>query len=341
MDCSYKYLVTVLLFQAALFNWPSASADVSVNTFNAGNTISASAMNDNFAAMKAAIENLQATVTNLQSKVTSLESERASQQATINTLQNNSVLALNGYLRLETDSRGYATARFDAVNVQVTNGTPINVHGPSALNGLGNLIVGYNSDATSGTLLCNLGSDYTAQPACELAGGVWGFNFKTGSHNLVVGEKNSYSSHAGVVAGDGNRITGLGSVAFGNLNTASGLYSSVSGGYTGTASGANSSVSGGYLSAASGTASSISGGYLSAATGYYSSVFGGALNTASGNYSSVSGGYSNTADGFTSSISGGFGNTASGNYSSISGGTGGSVSGEYDWRGGSSYFSDF
>jgi len=74
--------------------------------------------------------------------------------------------------------------------------------------GTGNLIIGYNETG-------NLNGDD-----------------KSGSHMLVVGRGNSYSSYGGIVAG--------------LSNTTSGIYSSVSGGYNNTANGDWASVSGGY-----------------------------------------------------------------------------------------------
>lgn len=92
-----------------------------------------------------------------------------------------------------------------------------------AINGLGNLIVGYN----------------------ELRGAGW-TDERTGSHNLVVGKRQNYSSYGGLLAGQGNTTSGeYSSVISGFRNTASGHYSSVSGGHGNTASGTASSVSGG------------------------------------------------------------------------------------------------
>ncbi len=93
------------------------------------------------------------------------------------------------------------------------------------LSGRGNLIIGYNAK----------GSD-------QGAGDV-----RTGSHNLILGDRNSYSSSGGLVVGYDNVI--------------SGLYASVSGGSQNKASAGCSTVSGGANNKASGNASSISGGY--------------------------------------------------------------------------------
>ena len=103
------------------------------------------------------------------------------------------------------------------------------------VNGLGNLIVGYNEPD--------------------------GTDDRTGSHNLVVGRHHSYSSHGGFVAGENNRVSGASaSISGGWGNFASGTHASVSGGRLSIASGLGASVSGGQENMAAGVAASVSGG---------------------------------------------------------------------------------
>ena len=87
------------------------------------------------------------------------------------------------------------------------------------INGKGNLIVGGKS------------ADVAANP---------------GSHNVIIGYKNKYSSYGGLVAGYGNEI--------------SEEFASVTGGYSSVASGPHSPVTGGNGNIASGWYSSIGGG---------------------------------------------------------------------------------
>ena len=184
------------------------------------------------------------------------------------------------------------------------------------VNGLGNLIVGYN--------------ELRGDPTDD----------RSGSHNLIVGSQQSYGSYGGLLAGELNRISGpFASVSGGYGNKAIGDHSSISGGNNSTASGEESSVSGGGSNTASGVQSSVSGGFNNEASGTGSAVSGGDDNNASGWCSSVSGGRTNVASEYYSSVSGGFNNTASGDRSSVSGGDHRSVGDTYDWRGGS-YFSD-
>lgn len=171
------------------------------------------------------------------------------------------------------------TTAFTGCNVQITNGLgatdgnpndPGNNNDDAVVNGLGNLIIGYN------------GFDTTT----------------SGSHNLVIGDGNSYSSYGGIVAGLSNTI--------------SAPYTTISGGYGDTASGTNSSIVGGVENTASGA---------------YTTVICGSENTAKGTNSVVTGGVSNLASGELSCITGGEANTASGSGSADVGGTQNAVSG--------------
>ena len=109
-----------------------------------------------------------------------------------------------------------ATLSITGVNVQIVSGSGYTDDGTrgeipnvTTLTGLGNLIIGYNASGNT------LG-----------AGDV-----RTGSHNLILGDQNNYSSFGGLVAGIDNASTNIyASVSGGYGNTASGQYASVSGG---------------------------------------------------------------------------------------------------------------
>ena len=165
---------------------------------------------------------------------------------------------------------------FDACNVHIRSGSGDTF---GAVNGTGNLIIGYNE---------NDGSDT-----------------KSGSHNLVIGADHTYTSYGGLVAGFNNAVTGT--------------YASVSGGQANLASGFLASVSGGEVNHASGTAASVSGGRHNVASAASVSVSGGQNNLASSTTSSVSWGARNTASGGSSSVSGGQANEASNNFDSVVG----------------------
>lgn len=222
------------------------------------------------------------------SQVNALEARIATLEANITNL----MALLNGVTR-EQD-----TIRFSGVNVQVVSGSG---ETEGEVNGLGNLIVGYNEERLLG-------------------------NDRTGSHNLIVGKRHNYSSYGGIVVGNSNAISGdYASVTAGAGNEASGSYSGVSGGASNEASGSYSSVSAGNINTASGVDSSVSGGFF---------------NTASGNRSNVSGGSENTASGEGSSISGGYKNQTASARSTIGGGANRAVIGDDDWRAGSLWEND-
>jgi hypothetical protein len=176
---------------------------------------------------------------------------------------------------------------FSGVNVHINNGTGTTDGEP---NTYGNLIVGYNEIRTDDV------------------------NFRSGSHNIIVGVKHNYSSYGGLA-------TGL-------YNTISGDYSSVTGGTGNTASKFGASVSGGNKNNASGIFSSISGGFLNNSPGNYTTISGGSHNESQGVCASVGGGYSNIAHGMGSFVGGGGGeasedgNVAFSHFSTIVGGTG-------------------
>jgi len=130
---------------------------------------------------------------------------------------------------------GQDTIRFSNMNVQIVNGSE-NTSG--TVNGRGNLIVGYN--------------ELRSLPYVD---------DRSGSHNIVVGSYQNYSSAGGLVAGSWNTISApYTSISGGSGNVSSDVYASVSGGAGNTASGGWASVSGGVGNEASYYYASVSGG---------------------------------------------------------------------------------
>ncbi len=145
------------------------------------------------------------------------------------------------------------------------------------VNGLGNLIIGYN--------------EFSGGPA----GFLLGTEDRTGSHNLVVGPEHSYSSYGGLVAGVNNRVGDKADELLLGFPLLLGPYSTVTGGRDNHASGLAASVSGGRDNAATNESSSVSGGFQNLATGDRSAVGGGWNNAATGSRTTVSGGAHRTA----------------------------------------------
>ena len=125
-------------------------------------------------------------------------------------------------------------ARFTGVNIQLVNGGG-STGAINTINGLGNLIIGYDLPRDASPSECSDGQ-YSDQLACEGAGQTWAMSHKTGSHYLVIGDWNNYSQFVGLVVGRQNAVNGpFSSVTMGKWNRASGWFSSVSGGADDTA----------------------------------------------------------------------------------------------------------
>ncbi|MGA7703811.1 MAG: hypothetical protein WB998_02830 [Solirubrobacteraceae bacterium] len=171
---------------------------------------------------------------------------------------------------------GKPTVEFSALNVQIVNG----MASEATTNGEGNLIVGYDEK-----------------------GGV-----QTGSHNLLLGGGNSYSSYGGLIAGTGNSLTSS--------------FASVLGGSQNVAGGGNSTVLGGYGNRAASSFSTIGGGCSNLAGAGMLPVSANCSNTASypAGFAAVLGGSGNQASATAASASGGDFNLASDPYASVDGG---------------------
>lgn len=232
---------------------------------------------------------------------------------------------------------GKPTIRFSGVNVQVVNGE----NKEASVNGEGNLVLGYDETGISGTGLC---STFVPPPPAT----------QTGSHNLILGSEQSFTSYGGIDAGTCNTISGpWATVLGGDLNTANGgeRYggASVGGGKSNTATGEWSWIGGGESNHTIGGINSISGGSENTTEEYGEpSILGGKRNTASGTGATIDGGelnnatqgawigggQENTASGEQASVAGGRKNSATGTGSSVSGGFSNLASGELAWVGG-------
>ena len=201
------------------------------------------------------------------------------------------------YMRIVQLSDGQGgkckAVRFTGVNVQVVNG----LGSTATKNGLGNMIVGYLEAGLP------LGDD------------------RTGSHNLVGGTLNSYTSWGGMVVG--------------RANTSGAPWASVSGGAGNIAGAPDASVGGGYLNEVTGNYGWAAGGGQNIVWGEYGSACGGTLNAVGGINAAVVGGFGNTSDGEVSTVTGGEGNLAHGPRSAVGGGFNRSAPGSHDWAAGS------
>jgi hypothetical protein len=292
-------------------------------------------LNDELAATQEELADTQTFLTVVLGALSGVSSTQASNQIRLAGLENDVddleaevIAGLSDYLGVD---RSTDSVIFEGANVFVRSGAGST---SAAVNGLGNLVVGYDEDG---------GDD------------------KSGSHNLVIGPDHTYSSYGALISGEdhvasapsvsvtgglsntagadyasvaggyGNEASGRGAaVAGGSFNDATALYAAVSGGGANLASGDYSSVTGGVRNTASGYHGWIGGGRWGLASGQFSSVAGGGSsasgNEAFGDYSSVLGGLDNLASGDGASVAGGRENTASGDHASVLGGAGVEVS---------------
>jgi hypothetical protein len=188
----------------------------------------------------------------LEKRVAALEALVKSLQQT-NSGQAAEIAALNArLLAVEGKTAPISVAGTDFViagkNVFIVDGSGAT----ESDSGLGNLTIGYN--------------------ALRAVGG----DLRTGAHNLILGDRNNYTSYGGLVAGDSNTISRpYATVTGGSANTASGYAATVCAGSFNTASGVQASILGGKFNTASGDNSSVGGGNHNQAQADDSSVSGG------------------------------------------------------------------
>ncbi len=268
------------------------------NTFVANTPAVAAEVNGNFGAVEAAVDDNNARIAALEATIASLQNTINSLSSRLTIVENNTVLELDGLLQFSM-FKGYPTAEFTGVNLQINNGIGSTTSG----NGLGNIIIGYNEASNFAPEFCS-DPQYTTSVTCIGNLQMWGRNVYRGSHNLVLGSSNSYDDSAGIVAGI--------------YNVMNNDLASVIGGERNISSGYKSMVLGGRENIASGISSTISAGVKNQAIGIYSGVIGGAFNQSIGQ-SSTSGGNNSRALGLRSTVSGGSNRTASGDYDWVAG----------------------
>lgn len=287
-----------------------ANAEVALHVFQPGERATAADFNANFNNLKLAVEAAERRNVELQNRIRNLEAALSNVRAL------NSVLSVEGV-------NGVRTVRLTGVNLQVVNG----LSRTETINGAGNLIIGYDEpNSFTSKPICSQARALnraliTDEAGCLAAGGVFSTQHKSGSHNLVLGTQNGYSSFGGIVGGRFNYINEIFASVLGGVdNRASGQFSAIVSGQGHLAQESGATVLGGIGNQALSRNSSITGGVGNLATGENSSITGGERNTASGRTSTVAGGLLNTASGQGATVAGGRNNVASGANSTIAGG---------------------
>lgn len=228
-----------------------------------------------------------------QTEVTSLQGQVRTLTSEVSALES----LLTGVTRATVN--GYETLQISGENVQIVNGDGTE----ESENGLGNLILGYNDSA----------------------------GVQSGSHNLVLGTGQAYTSYGGIVGGQWNTVTSPYAIVGGEYNRINDDSSSIVGGcdnITGSGvvptgpcpSSGDEAIVGGLSNDATGVASTIGGGQSNTASGAVAGVSNGLSNLASATLAWIGGGYSNHASDNEAVITGGGHNSASGEVSTVVGG---------------------
>lgn len=233
----------------------------------------------------ALIEQQQAAIEQLQATVATLSSENAELKSDMAFVKENTVEGLADYIVVGDDNNGYPAVQVVDANLKV--------YTPSLDEGVGNVIIGFNSASSTiephCSRLVHFGTFLLTQEDCEANGYVWADVHKTGHHNLVIGTSHNYSDRHSIVAGWNNVSAGGGSIAVGEDNI-TGSISSVTG-TTGSVAYRQGAVLGGYQNKANKYATTVIGGGKNVADATYSVVVGGEETVAEGlNYSVVIGG---------------------------------------------------
>jgi hypothetical protein len=209
------------------------------------------------------------TLNEHESEISALQTEMADQAALIASLQadlaaNNAYIQdLQSYVSVDdTTDPSRPVVTVTGANLQVTNGLGSTL----STNGVGNILVGYDESMLG---LCYIVpasmEDIYDAVACDSAGGLWlgTVATKTGSHNVIVGDRHAYTAYSSIVSGTANFSLAKGaSIIGGAYNSGLGAYSAITGGVLNHADGRRSSVTGGATNTVESTSlnGSISGG---------------------------------------------------------------------------------
>lgn len=205
------------------------------------------------------INALQSELADADLEIVQLQAVAQSQGVSLNSL-NARTTALEGKTAAITVSGDDLLVQ--GVNLHLRSGSGSTDGAP---NGRGNLIIGYNEPGVPSE--------------------------RSGSHNLVLGIRNQYTSHSGIVGGVDNLVSApYASVLSGELNQSTGLQSVIVSGYGGIADDTTSVVISGYQNQASGFRSVVVSGWQNDSNGSYSSILGGDANITTATESSIGGG---------------------------------------------------
>ena len=221
------------------------------------------------------------------------------------------ILGLLSLVKLQdcVNSSGYKTVRLTGANLQIVNG----LDDTETVNGVGNLLIGYQE--------------------------IMGFPCdRSGSHNIIGGDNNSYTSFGGLAVGDNSFLLSQYSSILGGVdNAVTSPTSVVVGGASNEAGGLSSVVVGGQGNDVSPISNGgvVVGGVANVSASHFGTILGGNSNATRGSEDVIVGGWNNRSIGTYATTVGGFNNSANGLFSTVSGGTNRVVVGDGNWRAGS------
>lgn len=188
---------------------------------------------------------------------------------------------------------------------------------------------GFGNEASGVGARIGGGTAHVASGTYSHIGGGDGNDATNENASVLGGYENTASGSGASVGGGGHNVAsginsvvgGGGGLSFEPLagNSATGDYSTVSGGRDNDASGFLSTVGGGWNNSAGGIAGSVLGGEDNFAVGDSATVAGGSNNFAGGRGSAIGGGDQNDANGIFATVPGGRNNAADGNFSFAAG----------------------
>jgi hypothetical protein len=259
-----------------------------------GSSSDTSALETQVAALEARITTLESQLATVQSQVTTATTTLSDASAAISWAED-----VQQYVSI--DSRGDVVVAGANLRVQNVPGeTP-----PSSptLNSKGNIIVGFDDERREGTCTGGANNGLACDPdlVADCPDGTCSdpqvVSDKTGSHNVVIGPKHSYTRDSSLLVGFGNTVTASAAFAGGVRNVVAAAGGSVHGGTQNVipTSGFGSTICGGKGNSAGGTYAVVAGGQNNSATGFYSVAGGGRDNANGADWGVIVGGHSNTS----------------------------------------------
>ncbi|HMA67132.1 MAG TPA: hypothetical protein VKO20_04875 [Desulfosalsimonadaceae bacterium] len=161
------------------------------------------------AGMEMQVDRLITANANLRQRIKKLRTRLETAEGTLE--QVGTLVPISPFIRFQEDDIDALSGPhliFEGLNVHVRSGFGATDDGNGYPSGLGNLVVGYNMPRDPG------------------------YNERSGSHNIIVGDFQNFSAYGGLVAGSHNTVSGnYACITGGRENAAVGAYSSISGGH--------------------------------------------------------------------------------------------------------------